>query len=135
MPPSPIHVLGIGNLGKLLAHSLRKRHPDIPITLLFHRPSLVDEWEKAGRSIKITRSGETDSQSGFQIEKISNDGDGDGGKGMIENLIVATKTHSTVKALRPLKERLGPSSTMLFLQNGIGMLMMIIILWMPDFYL
>lgn len=114
MPPPSVHVLGIGNLGKLLAHSLRRHHPEIPITLLFHRPSLVEEWEKAGKCIEITRNGEADRQAGFIYETLPD------GKGEIQNLIVATKTHSTVQALQSLKGRLGANTTLLFTQNGIG---------------
>lgn len=110
-----IHILGLGNLGKLLAHSLRKSHPEIPITLLFHRPSLAEDWERAGRCIEIVRNGQPDRQGGFLWEGVWKE------KGQIQNLILATKTYSTVQALRPLKDRLGSESTVLFLQNGIGM--------------
>jgi 2-dehydropantoate 2-reductase len=114
MSTPSIHVIGIGNLGKLLAHSLRRHHPEIPITLLFHRPSLVEEWEKVGKCIEITRNGEIDRQTGFTYETVPD------GKSEIQNLIVATKTHSTVQALRALRDRLGPRTTLLFTQNGIG---------------
>ncbi|KAF2261149.1 2-dehydropantoate 2-reductase-like protein [Lojkania enalia] len=114
MYQSPIHVIGIGSLGKLFAHSLRKCHPELPITLLFHRQSLVDDWDKAGRCIEVVRDGKSDRQSGFNYEYVQQ------GRGEIRNLICATKTYGTVDAIRPLKERLGPSSTVLFVQNGIG---------------
>jgi 2-dehydropantoate 2-reductase len=106
--------LGIGNLGKLLAHSLRKCHPQTPITLLFQRQSLVDEWNEAGQRIEVLRNGESDQQGGFDYETLFED------QSLIKNLIVATKTYATVQALTPLKYRLGPGSTLLFLQNGIG---------------
>ncbi|KAF2794799.1 2-dehydropantoate 2-reductase-like protein [Melanomma pulvis-pyrius CBS 109.77] len=109
-----IHILGIGNLGKLLAHSLRKSHPEIPITLLFHRPGLAEDWERAGRCIEIVRNGQPDRQGGFLWGDVWKE------RGQIQNLILATKTYSTVQALRPLKDRLGSESTVLFLQNGIG---------------
>lgn len=114
MTPSPVHVLGLGNLGKLLAHSLRKQHPEVPITLLFHRPSLLDEWNRAGKCIEIVRGGVSDRQSGFTHEDVSHNGS------RIQQLIVATKTHATVRALQSIRERLNSSSTLLFLQNGIG---------------
>lgn len=113
--PPPIHILGIGNLGKLLAHSLRKQHPTAPITLLFHRRSLADEWEKAERSIGIERNGVSERVGGFGVEFVE-----DGNGGGIENLIVATKTYKTVDALRGLGRRVDRRSTLLFTQNGIG---------------
>ncbi|KAH9879855.1 hypothetical protein J1614_001879 [Plenodomus biglobosus] len=114
MAQSPVHILGLGNLGKLLAHSLRKQHPELPITLLFHRPSLLDEWNRAGKCIEIVRGGNSDRQNGFTHEDVSHSGS------LIRQLIVATKTHATVRALQSIKERLNSSSTLLFLQNGIG---------------
>jgi 2-dehydropantoate 2-reductase len=117
MSSSSIHVLGLGNLGKLFAHALRRNHPKIPITLLFHRPTLEEEWNKAGQCIEITRKDMPDRIDGFRYEIVE---DGKGAE--IENLVVATKTHATVQAIRPLKDRLKPYSTMLFLQNGIGMI-------------
>lgn len=116
MPSSSIHILGIGNLGKFLAHSLRKHHPNLSITLLFHRPTLIDEWKQAGESIEIIRNATCDRQTGFQYELVNSSTTST----QIDNLIVATKTHSTVQALRPLMNRLKPTSTMLFVQNGIG---------------
>ncbi|ORY10710.1 2-dehydropantoate 2-reductase-like protein [Clohesyomyces aquaticus] len=114
MSPSQIHILGLGNLGKLLAHSLRRNHPELPITLLFHRPSLAEEWNQAGQCIEIVRNTKADKQNGFRTEMVSEK------KDQIENLVVATKTHSTVQAIQPIRERLRPTSTLLFLQNGIG---------------
>jgi 2-dehydropantoate 2-reductase len=110
----PIHILGIGNLGKLVAHSLRKSHPDTPITLLFHRPSLIEEWNKAGQCIEVVRNGVPDRQSDFSYEVVSKE------QSTIRNLVVATKAYATVQALKPLRDRLAPLSTLLFLQNGIG---------------
>ncbi|KAF2114870.1 2-dehydropantoate 2-reductase-like protein [Lophiotrema nucula] len=111
---SPIHVLGVGSLGKLFAHSLRKCYPALPITLLFHRPSLLEEWKQAGQAIEVVRDGKSEKLDGFEYEGIND------GKGEIRNLICATKTYGTVPAMEPLKHRLGPSSSILFLQNGIG---------------
>ncbi|KAF2837552.1 2-dehydropantoate 2-reductase-like protein [Patellaria atrata CBS 101060] len=107
-----IHILGIGNLGRFIAHAVRKSHPQTPITLLFHRPSLVEEWNKAGRCIEIVRNGVTDRQSGFDYELVSEGSDD------IENLIVTTKTYTTVPALQTLQHRLFTSSTLIFFQNG-----------------
>jgi 2-dehydropantoate 2-reductase len=113
IPSKAIHILGLGNLGKLVAHSLRKSHPKKQISLLFHRESLAEEWGRSGRYIKIERNGASDCRNGFR-EESTREG------GAIYNLVVATKTHSTVQALLPLKERLGSDSTILFVQNGIG---------------
>lgn len=110
---SPIHILGLGNLGKLVAHSLASSHPAPPqVTLLLHRPELSAQWDKAGHYIDVVTQGVSDPRAGFQIEETFGEE-----SGLIRHLIVATK----IPALKPLRHRLSHESTMLFLQNGMGM--------------
>jgi 2-dehydropantoate 2-reductase len=125
MPPSPqpIHILGLGNVAKLLAHSLRRSQTSSAnaqahnpvINLIFHRESLFPEWKQAAESIEITREGICDRQTGFHVKTLQQP------LGQLSNVIVTTKTHATVAALRGLKKAgtLGPWSTFLFTQNGI----------------
>jgi 2-dehydropantoate 2-reductase len=110
-----IYILGLGNIAKLFAHSLRKTHPDTPIKLIFHRDTLISEWRAADQTIEIVRDGKANRQQGFDWERLPQP-NGE----MIRNLIVATKTYGTVDALKPLKKRLNRDSTILFLQNGMG---------------
>ncbi|MCJ1464107.1 2-dehydropantoate 2-reductase (Ketopantoate reductase) (KPA reductase) (KPR) [Pseudocyphellaria aurata] len=113
---SPIYILGLGNIGKLVAHALASSHPAPPqVTLLLHRPGLATQWDEAGRHIDVVTKGVSDSRGGFQIEETLGDE-----SGFIKHLIVATKTYTTVPALKPLRHRLSDKSTMLFLQNGMG---------------
>ena len=113
-----IHILGLGNLGKLVAHALGTVVPPSRITLLFHRTDLISSWDQAEQSIEVVTNGVSDVRKVFETEQIST---ADGLKrSIIDNLIVATKTYMTVEALRPLRPRLGPTSTLLFLQNGMG---------------
>lgn len=110
-----IHVLGLGNLGRLFAHQLAIQPNPPPITLLFHRPGLLEEWETAGKKVEITTEGVVSSSSNYDVELVPQEQDG-----IIENLIVATKTLHTVKALESIKTRLRYNSTVLFTQNGMG---------------
>ncbi|TVY40964.1 Ketoisovalerate reductase [Lachnellula subtilissima] len=116
-PPGPpqIHILGVGNLGRLFAHALANTPNPPPITLILHRPSLLSDWGSAGRSISITTHGLTNSAGVYDIEEPIHSG-----SGMIENLIIATKTLHTAKALEAVKHRLNAQSTILFTQNGMG---------------
>jgi 2-dehydropantoate 2-reductase len=134
-----IHILGLGNIGKYIAHGLIRgarqqgaspaascRKPTV--TLLFHRPGMLDEWEKAGCAIESTTLDTASSQSsnsslakstharGFHVELLNA-----GETTPIKNLIVATKTYTTTSALAPLRHRLGRDSHILFVQNGMGM--------------
>nr|ABR28366.2 bassianolide synthetase [Xylaria sp. BCC 1067] len=114
---SRIHILGVGNLGKFVAHALRKRHPQLPITLLFHRADLVSEWDAAVKAITCVTSGVSDKSTGFDVEFLSNS---TGHKTLIKHLIVATRTYMTVSAVDLVKRRLESTSSILFLQNGMG---------------
>lgn len=112
-----IHVLGLGNLGRLFAHELAIQPSPPPITLLLHRPGLLEEWDEARRKIEITTEGVVSSSSNYDVELVSRQPRQDE---IIENLIVATKTLNTVKALSSIKHRLTYNSTVLFTQNGMG---------------
>jgi 2-dehydropantoate 2-reductase len=120
MERTPIYILGIGNLGKLVAHSLRKQSPTTPVTLLLHRESLLSDWAAAGQTIECrTPNGPPDRRNGFSVEPLSGQAQ-KSAHGPIRNLIVATKTYMTAAALAPIKHRLGRDSNVLFLQNGMG---------------
>ncbi|SPO07572.1 uncharacterized protein DNG_10267 [Cephalotrichum gorgonifer] len=128
VPPNAerIHILGAGNLGQYLARGLTRQNPLHPVTLLLHRPSLLQDWESAGSAIECETNGQVDHTTGISVELIDGDEDGDGaapgvdGSSGIKNLIVACKTYMTVPALRRVRNRLDEGSTIVFLQNGMG---------------
>ena len=115
-PSNRIHILGLGNLGRLFAHALAKADSTAPITLLLHRATLVEEWEQAERRIEITTDGIVDRTGIFDVELVSSEGP----QTVIDNLIVATKAIKTTAALSAIKHRLTPDSTILLTQNGMG---------------
>ena len=121
MDMAPIYIVGIGNLGKLVAYCLRKQSPATPVTLLLHREGLLSDWASAVQAIECGTPGAdvVDRQTGFAVEA----------PGQhhhktplppIKNLVVATKTYMTIAALRPIQHRLGRDSNVLLLQNGMG---------------
>ncbi|KAL8392396.1 hypothetical protein RB595_002548 [Gaeumannomyces hyphopodioides] len=127
MDRAPIYIVGVGNLGKLVAYCLRKQSPTTPVTLLLHRDGLLSDWATAGQAIECGTpgGGVTDRQTGFAIEAPSHHHHRALAAGApppppIKNLIVATKTYMTAAALRPLQNRLGHDSNVLLLQNGMG---------------
>lgn len=121
-----IHILGVGNLGKYVAHSLMRRNPrsSAPITLLFHRKRLLADWDNGGRVIQCIAGGSVDRRGGFKVEVLPSSETGpaadEGVPTPIKNLIVATKSYATTDALRLIKHRLDRESNVLFLQNGMG---------------
>lgn len=115
-----IHILGIGNIGRLFAHSLARAPNRPPITLLFHRPSLARDFKKAGEAIDIITNGTSSKQSGFDYEVVGARGVEELPDGPIYNLILATKATQALPALNSVKHRLAPHSTILLTQNGLG---------------
>ncbi|KAK3293835.1 ketopantoate reductase PanE/ApbA C terminal-domain-containing protein [Chaetomium fimeti] len=144
-----IHILGLGNLGKYVALALRRNQQTTvtvprqfsPVTLIFHRKGLLEDWEREDRSIRYytpdcleIRPGppiEKFRATGFRVECLGNANGANhgvennppviiGSKSPIKHLIVTTKTYATAAALAPIKDRLSKNSHILFLQNGIG---------------
>ena len=162
--PRKIYVLGTGNIGKLVAHSLAGITNPPEITLLLHSLPTLRAWLEEGRAIKIITHGVADTRTRFNVEaydpevwrsedrrgiepgrenvgqydktpasdleyerlnryqrlrrEIGLDRDSNE---IIHNLVISTKAVNTIAALGPLKHRLNASSTVLFLQNGMGM--------------
>ncbi len=113
-----VHILGIGNIGRLFAHGLAVQEMPPYITLLLHRAGLAESWETGGRVIEIITDGISSKSSGYGIEVIADNHHGNGE--VIDNLIVATKATNTATAMLAIRSRLRSSSTILFTQNGMG---------------
>ena len=132
-----IHVLGTGPVGKFFAHSLAGLSNPPSVTLLIHRPLLVQQYHDEGGAIRVLSNDHVIEQSGINVEcsaefdmigaheqipgfrrtlKHSAGAPGN----VIENLIVTTEGYTTVSALSAIKHRLRPSSTVCFVQDGLG---------------
>ena len=66
--PKEIYILGLGSVGKLIAHSLRGIANPPPITLLAHRKALYDEWQVSKKVITLEQDGYNLDASGFEME-------------------------------------------------------------------
>jgi 2-dehydropantoate 2-reductase len=124
-PSAGVHILGLGSLGKLVAHSLRTAYPSLPITVVFRRWAPAVEFERAGSRIRLRRGGgadgEVDVRGGFEYEVLEEPRKV--ARLDVRNLVVATKTYDTRGAVAPFVGRLSPASSVLFLQNGLGELL------------
>lgn len=67
--PRRIHILGAGNLGSFVAHSLAGIPNRPPITLLLHRRQLR-MWEDYDCSIEIVTHGMKETRRGFEAEAV-----------------------------------------------------------------
>ena len=150
-PPRRIHILGLGNVGTFIAHSLAGIPNPPPLTLLLKDQSHMNKWKEANHSTKLTTHGMTETRTGFDVETqqqihqdLGDNASGESnssaqipnfsdqktrkfiGKGpdnsVIYNLIVTTKAPATALSLRKYAHRLTPKSTILFLQNGMGII-------------
>lgn len=129
-PKRRIHILGVGNLGRLYAASLANSG-EAPITLVLHRKSLLEQWASES-AIEITRRGLTEKVSGFDVEwwteerprvgPVREVHDGSS----ISNLIVATKAPDALPQVDRLRRYLHAHSTVAFVQNGMNRL------WPPN---
>jgi len=145
-----IHILGLGNVGTFVAHSLASRKSPVPVTLLLHHTELYRDWLAVKSCVSINSNGLDDIKTGFDVNVL----EGrtwyslpHGGHGVLDSntlcnhnattekdssalssqddenidcLIVTVKAPQTVRALKSVCHRLTPESTVLLLQNGIG---------------
>lgn len=136
--PPRIYISGTGSVGKLVAHSIRGVVDPPPVTLIFHRPTFKQEFEQAESLLKLKTGRTIESRTGFDSElalperrdlnravQIPTDRERfeeQEGVEPITNLIVTVKAPDTLAALRPLLPRLSADSTILFMQNGMGII-------------
>jgi 2-dehydropantoate 2-reductase len=115
--PQRINILGPGNVGQFLAHSLSALSSSIcgPITLHLPNVDYLRSFRDCNNTISLTTDGILSEQ---RIE--STDVPGSPSTDIIQNLVVTTKAASVVPAISALKHRLDSNSTILFLQNGMG---------------
>lgn len=62
-----IHVLGLGNVGTFVAHSIAGRQSPPPMTLLLHNTDLYKSWVEKRGCLAIQKHGLDDLKSGFDI--------------------------------------------------------------------
>ncbi|KAL8772041.1 MAG: hypothetical protein Q9209_002707 [Squamulea sp. 1 TL-2023] len=148
--PRRIYILGSGSIGCLVAHSLASLPSPPPITLQFHNQKRLSDWYEQGQSIKLTTHGMLDAKSGFEVESVrrppgteepssaddvplllSNSSSSTEAE-VIHNLIVSVKAYNTVDALKRVAHRLRPESSILFMQNGMGIIEEVNELVFPD---
>lgn len=151
-----IHILGVGNVGTFVAHSLASRPSPPPITLLLQDPYVYRNWIDRKQAIAVQRDGLDSIKTGFDVNVLNHktwyslpdwaqDGETEGThshldrkgratkieeawtesveeNGRIDCLIITSKAPQTVKAVTSVKHRLTRDSTILFLQNGMGVI-------------
>lgn len=147
--PKRIHILGAGCLGIFVAHQI-SGIPDRPrITLLIRSPAMLNLWQKSNKSLEVVTRGVEDQRYGYDVEllpllnteqsavaaeKLGEDSsspekrfgkevnmDQASNSDIIHHLILSVKAPHTMLALSMVAHRLTQDSTIVFLQNGLGM--------------
>jgi 2-dehydropantoate 2-reductase len=138
------HILGIGPIGSLLAFNLRRNIPPTHVVTLIHKTQRqANEFAENSGEIRVELSGVTSSENRFEGEvfeayhdrefvqtRKSGQNPGTGSdppkrapgpsETAIQSLFVTTKAHQTIGAIRRLLHRLSGDSTIVLLQNGMG---------------
>ena len=202
--PRRIHILGVGNVGTFVAHSLAGIPNRPPITLLLKGVDHFKAWKKSDETLSVITRGMTEKRKGFDVELCPYEGPNprpyqsstrfprstqtqigilgeldapkelspnpalqgpqasqpkvtkhhqptsdEGGKllndfdrevretrshhdSIILHLIVTTRAAATAGAIKQFAHRLNSESSILFLQNGIGVLDEINQICFPD---
>ena len=134
--PSRIYILGTGSIGGLVAHSLASLPHPPPITLLLHSKKRLSDWYEQGQSVKLITHGLLDTKIGFDAESIrrpaaTTDSPSSEAE-IIHNLIISVKAFQTVDALKRVAHRLRRESSIVFFQNGMGIIEEVNDLVFPD---
>lgn len=143
-----IHILGTGNIGKFIAHSIAGMFNPPQVTLLLHSARRIEQWYEEGQAITMYGQEEYEPQTKFVIESSSNfpfDPDVSYSAygpdeetsivpptSIIDHLIITTKVTSIISALESVKSRLRPTSTICFIHNGMGTIEEVNELVFPD---
>lgn len=147
---SRIHVLGEGPVGKLVAHAIAGIPDPPPITLLFNSVRMLHLWQISDQSIEVVTDGKGEKRYGYEAESLApleseglsatpinalgdnsvvapedppneNYGaDNAADSGVIHQLILSVEARQTVFLLSKVANRLTQNSTIVFMQNGLG---------------
>ena len=135
------YILGIGPIGSLLAHHLRAALPRAHSVTLIHKSvSQARTAASLGGAISVENQGIVQTRDGYDME-VFEQGDYSGAgipfdsrddvkryaasfenprTDPIETLFVTTKAQNTTNAISRMLPRLTPRSTVVLLQNGMG---------------
>lgn len=116
-----VHILGAGAMGSLVAHELALGSRIAPI-LLLRTSARLDAYNQAGLAMSVLRqNGGELLASRVAIPALCRPPvDSQGRPQHIDHIVVATKAHAATAALKPYVKNLLSNSTVMLLQNGMG---------------
>ena len=63
-----IHILGLGNTGNFIAHSLRGIPNAPPVTLIFRHRDQLNEWNASSKKLQLVTEDDIEKREGFDVE-------------------------------------------------------------------
>ncbi|KAF2109759.1 ketopantoate reductase PanE/ApbA C terminal-domain-containing protein [Lophiotrema nucula] len=63
-----IHVLGMNNTARFIAHSLRGIPNPPPITLILHSWDLINQWKASAQKLQLITDGMAEKREGYEVE-------------------------------------------------------------------
>jgi len=106
------HVLGAGSLGGLMASRLALA--ENPVTLLLKDQVALDEFERTGLVLETEDDSINIANGRVCVENARE------ASSELDYILVATKAYDVISALNSISHRLTPNTTILLMQNGMG---------------
>lgn len=129
-----IYILGLGHYGTLVAHAIAGLPNRPSVTLLLHTMTKLHQWESNDRCTEVLRNKTGEKRRDYSVELLRPDNSTEAAElpgapnhkdvaepEIIYQVILSVKPQFTLYALSKITDRLTKDSTILFLQNGMGM--------------
>ncbi|KAK9454731.1 ketopantoate reductase PanE/ApbA C terminal-domain-containing protein, partial [Dipodascopsis uninucleata] len=119
-----IVVLGAGSIGCFVASSLRRMRNAPLITLVMRTKESSDVMKNVAKNTILIEEPSEDNSKGTRLvaaNNISSCTIEEAKQSSIKYLIVCTKSHQTISAISLLKDQINRKSTIVLLQNGMGL--------------
>ncbi|KIK07211.1 hypothetical protein K443DRAFT_199615 [Laccaria amethystina LaAM-08-1] len=121
------HVLGLGPIGSLLScHLRRSLPPSHSVSLIYKTFTQAQDATARGGILHVDRNAIVTNASGFELEASMSPSTAEGESvdavrnQEIHSLFITTKAHQTLPAIQKLLPRISANSTIVLLQNGMG---------------
>ncbi|KAK0668127.1 hypothetical protein QBC41DRAFT_365696 [Cercophora samala] len=120
-----IHVMGLDPVGRYITHILASCDHIPPVRYVMHTPGVHNFFKEAGRNLTLYRGDEMITTNRIVAVNFNEGGDYTSPKryalpGLISNLIITTPASDVVRILEPIKHRLDHRSTIVLINDGLG---------------
>jgi 2-dehydropantoate 2-reductase len=118
-----VHILGAGNIGSLVAAELAGHIPPENVILMLRNKQKYDRFVQQGQTVFIDKPLGRRRIVEQKLNAIYSPGGSNGNMDnykSLDNLIITTPANSTRDALAPYAQYLNRNSTVVILQNGMG---------------